>query len=185
MKYPSPVCDGAIDRGVGWYRLSAVTNVTKSSVTQPLPVAQAGNNWLSDYLPYQLYRLTNRLNQRLQARLRNQGIKPSRWRVMSVLRSCGTLTIGKIAEHTLMEQPTVSRVITQLENDGLVIRQVSVGDSRATEVSLTPAGIAKLDAIVPNAYHHEHQALAGLSRAELAVLRSILGRIERNIDFHQ
>lgn len=151
----------------------------------PASGTSGGNNWLDDYLPYQLYRLTNRLNQRLQARLRSQGVKPSRWRVMSVLRSRGTLTIGKIAEHTLMEQPTVSRVITQLEKEGLATRQVSAGDSRATEVSLTPAGVQKLDAIVTTAHHHEQEALAGLSRSELDTLRALLGRIEQNIDLHQ
>lgn len=165
-----------------------MTNVTKNKTGQSKRTgseAPAGNNWLDDYLPYQLYRLTNRLNQRLQARLRSQGIKPSRWRVMSVLRSRGTLTIGKIADHTLMEQPTVSRVITQLEKEGLATRQISVGDSRATEVSLTPAGVQKLDAIVVTAYHHQQEALAGLSLSELDALRTILGRIEQNIDFHQ
>lgn len=147
--------------------------------------AQAGNSWLNDYLPYHLYRLTNRLDQRLQTRLRSQGIKPSRWRVMSVLRSYGTLTIGKIAEQALMEQPTVSRVIMQLEADGLAMRQVSTEDSRATEVTLTPAGIEKLEAILLTAYRHQQEALAGLSRAELDTLRVTLNRIEQNIDFYQ
>jgi len=104
---------------------------------------------------------------------------------MSVLRSRGTLTIGKIADHTLMEQPTVSRVITQLEKEGLATRRISAGDSRATEVSLTPAGVRKLDAIVVTAYHHQQEALVGLSSSELDTLRAILGRIEQNIDFHQ
>jgi len=165
-----------------------VTKVIKTARQSRSPAASGaseGNNWLDDYFPYQLYRLTNRLNQRLQARLRSQGIKPSRWRVMSVLRSRGTLTIGKIAEHTLMEQPTVSRVITQLEKEGLAARKVSAGDSRATEVSLTPAGVLKLDAIVKTAHHHQQEALAGLSRSELDALRALLGRIEQNIDLHQ
>lgn len=146
--------------------------------------AGAGNDWLDDYLPYQLYRLTNRLNQRLQARLRSQGIKPSRWRVMSVLRSRGTLTIGRVAEHTLMEQPTVSRVIIQLEKEGLATRQISTEDSRATEVRLTSEGIRKLDVIVTTAHHHQKEALVGLSHSELDVLRALLGRIEQNIDIN-
>lgn len=164
--------------------MTKVTKTVKQSRSSAASEAPGGNNWLDDYLPYQLYRVTNRLNQRLQARLRSQGIKPSRWRVMSVLRSRGTLTIGKIAEHTLMEQPTVSRVITQLEKEGLAARQVSAGDSRATEVSLTPAGALKLDAIVTTAHHHQQEALAGLSSSELDALRALLGRIEQNIDLH-
>lgn len=148
----------------------------------PSEQADGGNDWLADYLPYDLYRLTNRLNRRLQARLRSQGIKPSRWRVLSVLRSWGTLTVGEIVEHTLMEQPTVSRVIAQLEQEGLATRQSSSRDSRAIEVTLTAEGARKLDAIVPTAYRHQQEALAGMSPEELAMLRALLKRIERNVD---
>lgn len=165
-----------------------MTKPAKNRTGQPRAVQEdvrGGNNWLNDYLPYQLYRLTHRLNQRLQLRLRSQGIKPSRWRVMSVLRSHGTLTIGKIAEHAMMEQPTVSRVITQLEADGLAARQISAEDSRATEVTLTQAGAEKLEAILLTAYRHQQDSLAGLSRAELDALRATLNRIEQNVDFYQ
>lgn len=104
---------------------------------------------------------------------------------MSVLRSFGTLTIGKVSDFSLMEQPTVSRVIMQLEADGLVARQVSKEDSRATEVTLTAAGIAKMEAIIPTAYRHQREALAGISAAEMALLRETLARIEQNIDLHK
>ncbi len=147
--------------------------------------SRTGNNWLEGYVPYQLYRLTNRLNRRLQARLRKVGIKPSPWRVMTVLRSYGTLTIGNIAERSLMEQPTVSRVIVQLEADGLIQREISAEDSRVTLVTLTPEGIEKIDMIVAVAHRHQQEALSELSKEEVAQFRAIVAKIEQNIDFHQ
>lgn len=144
-----------------------------------------GNKWLDGYVPYQLYRLTNQLDRRLQARLRKLGIKPSPWRVMTVLRSHGTLAIGSIAEHSLMEQPTVSRVIVQLEADGLIERVISADDSRVTLVTLTPEGAEKIDAIVAIAHRHQDEALSDLSPQEIAQFRAIVARIEQNIDFHQ
>lgn len=144
-----------------------------------------GNNWLEGYVPYQLYCLTNRLDRRLQTRLRKLGIKPSPWRIMTVLRSHGTLAISSIVEHTLMEQPTVSRVIVQLETDGLIERVISSEDSRVTLVTLTPGGVEKIDAIVAIAHRHQDEALSDLSHDEIAQFRSILARIEQNIDLHQ
>ncbi|QNQ08663.1 MarR family winged helix-turn-helix transcriptional regulator [Sphingomonas alpina] len=144
-----------------------------------------GNNWLEGYVPYQLYRLTNRLDRRLQTRLRKLGIKPSPWRVMTVLRSHGTLAIGGIAEHSLMEQPTVSRVIVQLEADGLIEREISAEDSRITLVTLTPEGVEKIDTIVAIAHRHQEEALSELSSDEIAQFRAIVARIEQNIDFNQ
>jgi MarR family transcriptional regulator, organic hydroperoxide resistance regulator len=145
---------------------------------------QDGDGWMDDYLPYQLYRVTNRLNLRLQGRLKAIGINLSQWRVLSVLRSFGTLSISGIVDHTLMEQPTVSRVVVQLEQDGLVGRRVSTGDSRMTDITLTAKGAETFDSIRESAYRHEKLALEGLDRARLTALREMLRHIEQNIDLY-
>jgi len=143
-----------------------------------------GDGWMDAYLPYQLYRVTNRLNLRLQGRLKAIGINLSQWRVLSVLRSYGTLSISGIVEHTLMEQPTVSRVVVQLEQDGMVSRRVSAEDSRMTDITLTRKGAEAFDTIRESAYRHEKLALEGLDQASLDTLRETLRRIERNINLY-
>lgn len=143
-----------------------------------------GDRWMDDYLPYQLYRVTNRLNVRLQGRLKSIGINLSQWRVLSVLRSFGTLSISGIVEHTLMEQPTVSRVVVQLEQDAMVARQTSAGDSRMTDITLTAKGAEAFDSIRESAFRHEKMALDGLDPARLDALRETLRQIERNIELY-
>lgn len=175
---------GAIDQRDRSDKLPRVSN-TKDKGATGAPDPHQGNHWLDTYVPYQLYRLTNRLDRRLQARLRKLGIKPSPWRVMTVLRSHGTLTIGNIVEYTLMEQPTVSRVIMQLEADGLIEREISGEDSRVTLVTLTPEGAVKIDTIVAIAHRHEQEALSDLSKEEVAQFKAIVAKIEQNIEFHQ
>ena len=142
---------------------------------------EVGDGWLEDFMPYQLYRVTNRLNMRLLNRLRSISISPSQWRVLSVLRSLGTLTIGRIVEHTLMEQPTVSRVIDQLEKDDLARRRTSAEDSRMIVVVLTEKGVGAVEKILPAAQRHERIAMEGFSAAEIAKLRNFLERLEHNI----
>ncbi len=143
-----------------------------------------GDGWLENYLPYRLYRVTNRLTARLQDRLQSTGINPSRWRVLSVLRSFGTQSIREIVEHTLMKQTTVSWVIVQLEGEGLVSRRSSQKDSRATDVVLTERGHAAFNEIAPAARRHQDTALGGLTRKEVAALRALLVKIEQNIDLY-
>ncbi|WP_414902524.1 MarR family winged helix-turn-helix transcriptional regulator [Sphingomonas flavalba] len=142
---------------------------------------EIGDGWLEEFMPYRLYRVVNRLNLRLQNRLKAIGISPSQWRVLSVLRSHGTLTIGKIVEHTLMEQSTVSRVIDQLENDGRATRRTSAADSRMIEVVLTETGVDAFEKILPAARRHERIAMEGFSAREIATLRAFLARLEDNI----
>lgn len=140
-----------------------------------------GDNWLDGFVPYQIYRITNSLNQRLRKRLRRQPISVSRWRVLGVLRAQGTLTINAIAQLAAMEQPTVSRTVTQLVRDGLVSRQAAKQDSRYIEVSLTRAGQRAFDAVYPIAVEHQTTALQGFSATEIEKLSAFLQRIQDNI----
>ena len=141
-----------------------------------------GDDWLLNFIPYLMYRATNKLNARLLSRLKALKINPSQWRALSVLKAYGTLNVSEIVEHTLMEQPTVSRVVVQLEQDGLVQRNASTEDSRVTEVTLTADGIKAFEAIAPAALRHQDLAMQGLSKKEIKTFIDILARIEQNIE---
>lgn len=145
---------------------------------------ETGDNWISGFMPYHLYRVTSRLNAKLMGKLKANRINPSRWRVLSVLQAYGTLSVGKIVESTLMEQPTVSRVVAQLEQEGRIVRRWSAADSRVAEVTLTPGGVEAFNEIVPTALRHQELAFQGFSRKEIATLESLLSRIEKNIEFY-
>ena len=144
-------------------------------------VKNSGDNWLEAFVPYKIYRISNSLNQRLRARLRELPMSLSRWRVLSVLRSNGTLTINTIAEQAAMEQPTVSRTVTQLVHLKLVSRRAAASDSRFSEVSLTAAGNQAFEAIYPIATEHQTVALQGFSKTEIKTLHLYLQRIQANI----
>ena len=89
-----------------------------------------GDHWLGKFVPYLIYRITNQLNRGLRKRLKRSGINIARWRVLAVLKDNGNMNIGQIVERTLIEQPTVSRIVDQLEREGLALREISDEDSR-------------------------------------------------------
>jgi DNA-binding MarR family transcriptional regulator len=141
----------------------------------------SGDNWLDAFIPYRLYRATAKLNGKLLTRLRSLRINPSRWRVLSVLKAYGALSIGEIAQATLTEQPTVSRVVAQLEKEGRVLRRSSARDSRVVQISLTQQGIDAFNQIATTALKHEELAFRDISRKEIALLLAILDQIEDNM----
>jgi DNA-binding MarR family transcriptional regulator len=149
---------------------------------EPSAAATAGDQWLDDFIPYQLYRVTNKLNARLLSRLRAMRINPSQWRVLSVLKANGAMSINDIVAATIIAQPTVSRVVVRLERAGKVARRAAPHDSRVTHISLTPEGVAAFKQIVPAALRHQDLAFRGISRKDIAQLVSTLMRIERNIE---
>ena len=96
---------------------------------------RTGDQWLDSYFPYLLYRASEKLQLRLHSRLRALRMSSSQWRVISVLKAYGALSIGEIVEATLMEQPTISRVVARLEKTDLVARRPSTRDSRMTLIA--------------------------------------------------
>jgi MarR family transcriptional regulator, organic hydroperoxide resistance regulator len=153
----------------------------RSRATKAEAVVDA-DRWLDTFVPYHLYRVTNKLNARLLKRLKALRINTSQWRVLSVLRAYGPLSIGAIVEATLLEQPTASRVIAQLERLGHVTRRLSDQDSRVAQISITAAGMEAFSSIVPAALKHQTIAFHNVSSKEIAMLVDILKRVEHNIE---
>jgi DNA-binding MarR family transcriptional regulator len=147
-----------------------------------MPISGHGDKWLQNFVPYLMYRITNQLTRRIRGRLRKSNINITRWRVLSVLRAYGELSLGQIVELTVMEQPSVSRVVAQLEREGLVKREMSTQDSRFVYVSLAPAGTRAFQQIYPTAQKHQDRALKGFSKKEITALKSFLHRIQENIE---
>jgi DNA-binding MarR family transcriptional regulator len=143
---------------------------------------RTGDNWLGTFVPYLIYRITNQLNRALRKRLRRSGMNIARWRVLAVLKDNGRLNIGQIANRTIIEQPTVSRIVDQLEREGLAIRESSGQDSRFVQVTLTKAGEKAFADIYPTATKHQEQALQGFTKREIKTLIGFLERIQNNIE---
>jgi MarR family transcriptional regulator, organic hydroperoxide resistance regulator len=144
--------------------------------------ARTGDLWLDSFFPYRLYRASKKLQLRLQTRLRAMRMSSSQWSVISVLKAYGALSIGEIVEATLMEQPTISRVVARLEKTGWVTRRSSTRDSRMALISLTTAGVDVFKQIIPAAMRHQDLALNGIARKEITQLIATLEKLEENIE---
>lgn len=143
--------------------------------------AKKANHWLGKFVPYLIYRITGHLNRNLRRNLRRSGINLARWRVLAVLNDHGRLNISQIVAHTLLEQPTVSRVVDQLQREGLAVRESADGDSRFVQVRLTAEGEKAFETVYPIAVEHQQQALKGFKQHEIKTLMGLLERIQNNI----
>lgn len=141
----------------------------------------SGDLPMDDFLPYLLNRITNRLNLNLLEDLRPLKINVARWRVLAVLGSRDRRSIGELAAYTVMDQSTLSRVIDQMERDGLVERQQSDADSRVVQVHLLDAGRQLFETILPKALIHMDHALESLSEGEKKALMGLLHKILDNV----
>jgi DNA-binding MarR family transcriptional regulator len=68
------------------------------------------------------------------------GMSASRLSVLSVVVFAGPLTLGDLAAAEQVKPPTMTRLVTGLERDGLVRREIDAEDGRVTRVRATPKG---------------------------------------------
>jgi len=137
---------------------------------------------LEDYLPYQLFRIVNRLTLNLRGNFRPLKITLSRWRVLSTLTARDGRSIGQLANFMVMEQPALSRVIDQMERDRLVVRRLASDDNRVVRVYLTTAGQQMFEEIRPLEIKHYKNVISGIDQDELTQLSASLQKVWENID---
>jgi DNA-binding MarR family transcriptional regulator len=85
---------------------------------------------------------------RLARRLRQEssaGLSPSQTSALAVIANHGPLTLGALAEHERVAPPTITKVVSKLECDGLVTRTPDPADRRVCRVAISPAGEALLE----------------------------------------
>src|SRR5438477_11778511 len=89
--------------------------------------------------------LTSRLRMvvaRLSRRLRresNEGATPSQLAALATIERHGPITLGDLAGHERVRPPTMTRIVTGLEETELVRRESDPTDRRVARVTITPA----------------------------------------------
>ena len=109
-----------------------------------------------------------------------EGVVPSHGDILSLLFSRGEATMHELAAHARRTKPTTTILVDKLEAMGLVRRERSGEDARATLVRLTPKGEALRPAFASISRRLLARAYAGLSSAEADALDAALERLLAN-----
>lgn len=80
------------------------------------------------------------LLRRLRREDPKSGLSAPRLSAMSVLVFGGPLTLGELANAEQVRPPTMTRLISALESEGLVTREPDPNDGRLTRIRATPSG---------------------------------------------
>jgi DNA-binding MarR family transcriptional regulator len=126
---------------------------------------------LETFLPYRLNVLASVVSQGLSSVYAERyGIGIPEWRVMATLGQFGTLTAKAIGAHSRMHKTKVSRAVAALSERDLLERRANEQDLRAAFLTLSPAGLAIYDDLVPVAKAYAEALTEGLNADERAVL---------------
>lgn len=96
------------------------------------------------------------------------GVPPAQLSVLSVLVFAGPQTLSALAAAEQVRLPTMSQLVSEIERKGLAKRRPL--DGRTVEISATEKGAKLLEAGRRRRLARLSEALAGLSRDDLALL---------------
>ena len=146
------------------------------------PVALDDPASLENSIPFLLHRISDVFARKMLSDLRPHGFNVGRWRVLSSVRSLGgEVAIGDLAAFIGIRQPVVSRIVSEMEADGLLKRKPHKDDQRIIFVRLTAAGEKKFDEILPLIQARRDDAVAGIAAADRKKLIATLRAIESNL----
>lgn len=132
------------------------------------PSSSAG--YLEHSIGYLINLCARLFTQRVNEALAPWGVTTAYMPVVIALSEAGSLTHGELAAHASIEQPTMTRTLSRMVRDGLVVRSVDPADARRTVVRLTEKGLALVPPMrtVADVINREATArLDGIDEAEL------------------
>ena len=106
-----------------------------------------------------------------------RGLSSIEWRVLATLHDGEPLHVSQLAQEVLSKQPTVTKLVQRMAEQGWVSLQADPADQRRTLVSATAAGRRLVRPLVEQAKAHEARLLRALGATEKKALRQLLEKL--------
>jgi DNA-binding MarR family transcriptional regulator len=137
----------------------------------------AEKEFVDSYLPYLLARASFSISSEFHAQVEATGFSVSEWRILASLSGVKQRTVGELADIVLAKQPTVTKMVLRMVDQGLVMRTACTQDKRQAWVSLTLKGKKRVTPLLKKAAIHEKSVLSELGEQQSHELKSILQKL--------
>jgi DNA-binding MarR family transcriptional regulator len=138
-----------------------------------------GPRFVQGYLGYLLGQANHALFKDFEAHVRAAGLSSIEWRVLATLHDSEPLTVSQLAHEVLSKQPTVTKLVQRMVEQGWLQLFADPADQRRTLVAVTTQGRRLARPLVAKARAHEATLLRSLPASDRIALKALLGRIAR------
>ncbi|NRA61206.1 MAG: MarR family transcriptional regulator [Psychrobium sp.] len=137
---------------------------------------------LESFFPYQFSVLAQQMSEYIAKIYHQQyGLSRYEWRVLACVSQSETIAAKEIMKMTTLDKMQVSRAIAKLTSNNYLCQQASEQDKRYNNISLTDAGQALYQEIVPLVKQQEQQMLAHLTTQEREQLITITQKLSQHL----
>ena len=140
------------------------------------PYYKPSNYSMKNSVGYLMRMSINRVLPQMEALFQDTELTFSQWTTLVALHS-GISTAGDLAHNICHDAGSLTRLIDQMVERGLVSRQRSESDRRVVSLALTPRGSSLVEALAPRVMHFWNKLLSGFSHQEIDTLIALLTRL--------
>jgi DNA-binding MarR family transcriptional regulator len=133
---------------------------------------------LHESLGFQITRTARTVERRVESGLRDYGLTRVGWCILLAVEEEGLKNPSEIAQFVGIDRTATSRALRQLEDEGLIAREMGREDRRTTTVTLTEEGQMRLIQARPLCVENMDHFNAKLSAAEALELKRLLAALE-------
>ena len=112
-----------------------------------------------------------------QTPIRELGLTPAQFDVIATLGNTDGMTMGDVAEKTLVTKGTLTGIIDRLEQKKLVGREVPQGNRRCFMLVLTEEGERVFEDVFPAHIAHIKERFEQLTPSEMQQLQELLKKL--------
>ncbi|MFZ4892821.1 MarR family winged helix-turn-helix transcriptional regulator [Plantibacter sp. Mn2098] len=118
---------------------------------------------------------------RLAAQATGSSESPAVWRTLSVLSSVGPVRVGELARQSRVSQPTMTKLVQNLDEREWIKRIADVDDHRAWLIAITPKGRDALGAWLQELTGALVPAFEDLGAADLAAIARTVAILQERV----
>ncbi|AWM85389.1 homoprotocatechuate degradation operon regulator HpaR [Microvirga sp. 17 mud 1-3] len=136
----------------------------------------------SKSLPMSLLRAREAVMRHFRASLRRFEITEQQWRVLRALTSVETIEVTTLADVTFLLPPSLSRILKDLDERGLIVRRTSSSDMRRGIISISPQGLELIERAGAESEVIYREITGRYGPERLAELQNLLQQLEECLD---
>ena len=139
---------------------------------------------LDESLGYLIAHINRIIDTELTQQIRSVGQTASAIKVLTVLAENPEegMSVKELSRMTLVQQPTLTKILGRLEQDRLIRRKTGLRDKRVVQIIITAAGRKLMPRIYTILQPVEEQLIKNFSKDEVKSLHHLLKRVYRNLN---
>jgi homoprotocatechuate degradation regulator HpaR len=142
------------------------------------PASEVPLRPFSQSLPMSLLRAREAVMKEFRPMLREHGLTEQQWRILRAVSAVPSTDASALAVTTCLLGPSLSRILPELEQRGLITRKVKPDDLRVTTIAISAAGQKLIKRVTPDSEAAYRKITDRFGARKLEDLRRLLAELE-------